>query len=86
MSNDSPTLSTGKYCIKQTSGAAAIYAQDENGQEHWVASTTDPMKAMEIVEGLVLVEMKRFYHPESAPRINAAAPDKPVPPFLQRKT
>jgi len=86
MLNDKPTLSTGKYHIEQTSGAAAIYATDDQGNQQWIASTTDPMKAMEIVEGLVLVEMKRFYYPESTPQVNAAEPDKPVPPFLKRKS
>lgn len=85
MSSDKATLSTGKYQIRQTSGAAAIFATNEEGAEEWIASCPDPVKAMEIVEGLVLVEMKRFYYPDSTPEVTAAEPEKPVPPFLQRK-
>ena len=84
MSNDKTTLSTGKYSIEQDKGAAIIYAQDEMGNKQWIASTSDPMKAMEIVEGLVLVEMKRFYYPDSTPDVKNAEESKPVPPFLQK--
>mgnify|MGYP005861196111 FL=1 len=86
MSNDKSTLSTGKYQIEQTTGAAVIYAQDDHGNKQWIASTSDPMRAMEIVEGLVLVEMKRFYYPESTPTVNSESESKSVPPFLQRKS
>lgn len=84
MSNEKTTLSTGKYSIEQSSGVATIYAEDTGGNKQWVASTTDPMKAMEIVEGLVLVEMKRFYYPESVPDIKTNDASKPVPPFLKK--
>lgn len=78
------TLSTGKYTIELTNGPSNVFVFDEEGNKQWVCSTTDPERAMSIVEGLVLVEMKRFYYPESAPTVNADQEDKPVPPFLRK--
>lgn len=77
------TLSTGKYTIELDRGATQIFAQNEMGLREWVASTTDPNRAMEIVEGLVLVEMKRFYHPDSQPSVKSEG-ENPVPPFLRK--
>ncbi len=85
MSNDKTTLSTGKYSIEQSDGAAIVYAENERGDKEWLASTTDLVRAMEIVEGLVLVEMKRFYYPESGPDVTTNEKSKLVPPFLQKK-
>jgi hypothetical protein len=40
---------------------------------------------MKIVEGLILVDMKRFYHPDSTPIMKSAGADKnPLPPFLKK--
>lgn len=78
------TLSTGQYTIEVGNGPSHIFRFDEESNKHWVCSTTDPNQAMQIVEGLVLVEMKRFYYPESNPVINPEEKDKPVPPFLKR--
>jgi len=80
---DGPTLSAGKYKIELANGATQIFCEEEDGGKYWVASTTDPNKAMEIVEGLVLVEMKRFYHPESTPKISSEDSKTP-PPFLRK--
>jgi hypothetical protein len=82
-SEETTQLTTGKYTIKQDKGAAVIYTTDEGGEMRWLASTTDPNKAMEIVEGLILVEHKRFYKPEATP-VFVSGNDRPLPPFLKR--
>jgi len=82
--NNEPTLKTGNYTIKLTSGAAQIYQMDEQGMEHWLAACYDIELATRIVEGLILVDAKRFYHPEAAPTFNTAE-GKPLPPFLVGK-
>jgi len=78
------TLSTGKYTIELSNGPSIIYKIDEEGGKQWLCSTTDPETAMSIVEGLVLVEHKRFYHPEATPEIKPSTGTF-VPPFLKRK-
>lgn len=79
------TLSTGKYTIELSSGATMIYKISEEGEKIWFCSTTDPSAAMDIVEGMILVEYKRFYHPEAAPKVSTAVPkENPSPPFLKR--
>ncbi len=84
MSSEEKTrLSTGKWSIAQDDGVAVIYAEDEMGKKEWVASTTDPKKAMDIVEGLILVEHKRFYKPGATP-VFESGNDRPLPPFLKR--
>ena len=77
------TLTTANYSIKMDdTGISHIYTADEGV---WIATTTDLAKAMEIVEGLILVEHKRFYHPEAMPNVTADA-SSVSPPFLKRKT
>ena len=83
MGAETKTLSTGKYTIEFSNGPTIVYALDEEGNKQWVCSTTDPEKAMSIVEGLLLVETKRFYHPNSKPNISAGE-NKPIPPFLKK--
>lgn len=78
------TLSTGKYTIELTNGPSIVYQIDELGNKNWLCSTTDPDTAMSIVEGLILVEHKRFYHPEAKPEIKVAS-SAPVPPFLKKR-
>lgn len=79
------TLSTGKYTIELGNGATQIYKISEAGEKIWFCSTTDPAVAMDIVEGMILVEYKRFYHPEAAPKVsNAPSKENPSPPFLKR--
>lgn len=85
--SDKATLSTGKYTIELNSGATMVYKIDDLGNKVWFCSTTDPSAAMDIVEGLILVEYKRFYHPEAAPKVTssvAPAQEAPQPPFLKR--
>ncbi len=63
------TLTTGKYTIEFEDGPSHIYKFDENQNKIWVASASDPDIAMKIIEGLILAEHKRFYHPEATPNI-----------------
>lgn len=80
------TLKTGNYSIELSSGGVQIYAVDKSDKKNWVAATGDPQIAMDIVEGLILVETKRFYHPESEPNFETElAGSAPLPPFLRRK-
>ncbi len=83
MNENSRTLKTGIYTIELSDGPSHIYKTDSEDQKVWVASTTDPDQAMLIVEGLILVEQKRFYYPNSEPDVSIE-PIKPVPPFLKR--
>lgn len=73
------TLTTGKYSIEFSGKVFDIYSSDE-GKRAWICGASDPATAMNIVEGLIMVEMKRFYHPEATPTVNNA----PVPPFLKK--
>lgn len=82
MSEDKPTLSVGNYTIEMAPGGFGIFAADELGDKQWIATAPDPEVAMKIVEGLILVEIKRFYHPESAPVLKGKE-GKPLPPFLR---
>ena len=77
------TLSTGKYHIEIDEGPSVIYKFDDDGNKIWVATTSDPVIAMQIIEGLILVEHKRFYHPEATPTVSVKD-DKPLPSFLKR--
>ena len=81
--NNKTTLSTGKYTIEMEKEGFSIYATNDTGQREWVASAADPQIAMNIVEGLLMVEVKRFYHPDSAPLLKAKEEETPAPPFLK---
>ncbi len=82
MSNEQePTLSVGNYNITSGNGGFLISLIGDLGQHEWLATAADPDLAMRIVEGLILVEMKRFYHPESNPKLTQVE-NKPSPPFL----
>lgn len=81
--NNTSTLQTGKYTIEFSSSGTAIFTIDDFGDKKWLATTTDPDTAMVIVEGLILVEHKRFYHPEANPVLRDKE-NKPLPPFLIR--
>jgi hypothetical protein len=82
-SQEKSTLSTGKYTIEFGGGPSVIYKFDEDNNKIWLASVSDPETAMQIIEGLILVEHKRFYHPEATPTINVKD-GNPAPPFLKR--
>jgi hypothetical protein len=81
---DVETLSTGNYTIELSKGSTQIYKTD-NGVREWIAATTDPDRAMTIVEGLILVEHKRFYHPEATPQLTVENKISAVPSFLKRE-
>ncbi len=92
-SEQGPTLSVGNYNITSGTGGFLISLVGDLGQREWLATAADPQIAMRIVEGLVLVEMKRFYHPESTPVMKGSGQSapatgesekKPLPPFLKR--
>jgi len=80
---EGPTLSAGNYTIELAPGGFGIFVTDSLGDREWVATAPDPEMAMRIVEGLIMVEMKRFYHPDSAP-VFKSNEGKPLPPFLKR--
>lgn len=68
--SEKSTLSTGRYSIEFSDGPSHVYKKDEEDNKIWVCTTTDPEAAMVIVEGLILVEQKRFYYPESKPQVD----------------
>jgi len=82
---EGPILSVGNYTIALTSGGFGIFVTGEPGDKTWLADAADPEVAMKIVEGLILVEMKRFHYPDSAPTFKGASGD-PLPPFLRKGT
>jgi hypothetical protein len=75
------TLSTGKYTIELSNGPSAVYKIDNEGNKIWVCSASDPQVAMDLIEGLILVEHKRFYYPDSTPSIGMSGT---TPPFLKK--
>ena len=77
------TLKTGKYTIRISAGSVGIYALDEAGNEKWLAAAADVDIATNIVEGLILVETKRFYYPQSGPDIKPNV-EKTTLPFLKK--
>ncbi len=86
------TLKTGKYSIEFSAGGTMIYAVGEGDEKEWIATVADPDTATQVVEGLILVEQKRFYHPDSAPVFtthteggedDSAQQQTPTPPFLK---
>ena len=85
MSEESPTLSVGNYVIESTDGGFKIFSVDQIGEKEWVATTSDPEIAMKLVEGLLMVEMKRFYHPDATP-VFKSAEGQALPPFLKKGT
>lgn len=75
-------LSTDKYTIELGKGSSAVYKFDEEGNKIWLCSASDPQCAMDIIEGLILVEHKRFYYPEATPVISTTHSVKP--PFMKK--
>ena len=80
------TLSADKYTIELSNGPSHIFKFDKEKQKIWIASAADPDLAMQIIEGLILVEHKRFYYPESTPNVTTEIKESspPSPPFLKR--
>jgi len=73
------TFKTGKYTVKLSSGAAQLYRTDEEGAESWIGSAADLELATTIIEGLILVETKRFYYPESTPSFKPESMGRSLP-------
>lgn len=84
MNEEKTRLSADKYVIEQSEHGFVIYANHELGGQEWIATASDPKVAMDIVEGLILVEMKRFYYPDSDPTF-VSGDEKPLPPFLKKR-
>jgi hypothetical protein len=81
MMNDKPaTLKTGKYVVDIDGGGTHVYAVDP--EKRWIATVSDPQTAMDVVEGLIMVETKRFYHPGTKP-VFKTEEEKAQPPFLK---
>ncbi|KKL91719.1 hypothetical protein LCGC14_1891860 [marine sediment metagenome] len=77
------TLTHGKYTIDIERDGCAIYVIEEDQKIFLCGGIADPELAMSIVEGLILVEAKKFYHPE-ATRAVTMADGETVPHFLKK--
>jgi hypothetical protein len=83
------TLRTGNYTIELSDGPAVVHKlHPGTGHKDWVCTCPDIDSAMIVVEGLILVENKRFYYPESTPtmKFDEAKGDSADPSFLKRKS
>ncbi len=70
--NEEPqTLKTGNYVVEFSNGPSVVYrTAAEGGSKEWVCTCPDPESAMLVIEGLILVENKRFYYPDATPKVN----------------
>ena len=66
------SISTGKYNVKINKGEIAVYKTFGDKSE-FVTSCRDLTLAMDIVEGLMLVEAKRSMYPDSKPVVEVKA-------------
>lgn len=88
MTEESQTLRTGNYVIELSDGPSVVYKLEPvSGHKDWVCTCPDPDAAMIVVEGLILVENKRFYYPDSKPslKFDEKKPEVVTPNFLERK-
>ena len=79
-------LSVGKYTVDLDTGGCDIYKVHDEGHKTFVCGgIAEPQIAMEIIEGLIMVEYKRFYYPESQPTFEQGPPvvQETVVPFLK---
>jgi hypothetical protein len=78
------TLRTGKYVVDITGNGCSIFKIEENESKIFVCGgISDPELAMMLIEGLILVDNKRFYYPDSGPSV-AAEPKDSMAQFLKR--
>jgi len=77
------TLQQGNYTVDIESGGCVVSKIEGDQKIFLCGGIGDPELAMTIVEGLVLVEAKKFYHPEAA-RTVTMADKETVPHFLKR--
>ncbi len=78
-------LSVDQYTIDLDAAGCKIYKLGKEGQKTFICGEIgDPKTAMEIIEGLIMVEYKRFYYPDSKPTFekDAVSPKTAVTPFL----
>jgi hypothetical protein len=76
-------LTHGKYTIDLGSGGCSVYTFKGDQKVFLCGGIADPELAMAIVEGLLLVEAKKFYAPDAA-RTVTVEDGETVPPFLKR--
>ncbi len=77
------TLTHGNYTADIGPGGCAIYVTKADQKIFLCGGIADPELAMAIMEGLILVEAKKFYHPE-AKRAVIMSDGETVPHFLKR--
>jgi len=77
------TLTHGNYTIDIDRGGCTVYVLQEDQKIFICGGIADPELAMTIVEGLILVEAKKFYHPE-AERAVTMTDGETVPHFLKK--
>lgn len=84
-SEEMQTLDAGEYKIElNSSGLVEIYKVKNGVEKIWLASADQPQTAMDIVEGLMLVETKRHHYPESNAKVFIDDDNTPTPPFLRK--
>ena len=77
------TLTHGNYTADIGRDGCTIYVTKEDQRIFLCGGIADPELAMSIMEGLILVEAKRFYHPE-AKRAVTMSDGETVPHFLKK--
>lgn len=77
------TLTHDKYTIDIDRGGCTIYILEEDQKIFLCGGIADPELAMTIVEGMILVEAKKFYHPEAARDVKMSDGET-VPNFLKK--
>ncbi len=85
MNDQAPaTLRTGNYTIELGGAGCTVFRLEGDSSKVFICGRVpDPELAMMIIEGLILVENKRFYYPESTPTMVTEHKD-PTPAFLKR--
>jgi len=80
---DQGSLQHGKYTIDISAVGCSVHAIEEGQKIFLCGGISDPELAMAIVEGLILVEAKRFYKPDAERVVTTAQAVKNVPHFVQ---
>lgn len=76
------SLQHGKYTIDITPKGCTVSIIEEDQKVPLCGGISDPELAMTIVEGLILVEAKRFYMPDAGPDVKMQDGET-VPEFLK---
>ncbi len=77
------TLKHGKYTVDIEPNGCSVYAIEENQKVFLCGGIGDPELAMTIVEGMILVEAKRFYVPEATRDVKIEAKEETKETVLQ---